>query len=390
MIRDPHALYDQLRREAPVWQVPGQDTFVVSDPALIRAAVGRPVELSSNFVSVVHRGPDGCPVPFGLLPLGDPMHVLATADEPAHARHRKLLQPHLSPAAVAPLEPELARLADGLLDRFAAPGAHDAVAELTDPLPVRTICHVVGLDEATTPDIVRLVAATSAMLDGVADAGAMTAAAHAALELGAFAQEQVDAACADGGSSHAGLLGVLAAAVDAGTLDAGEARDILVQLLSAGTETTAATMATVIRRIADRPDLQEQLRREPEAIAPTIEVALHEDGPFQYHSRWSTTDLVLGGVTIPAGSRVLLQWAAANRPAPDEPAGPTDPAAPHLAFGRGLHFCIGAPLARLEVRVAVEQLLERTRWVELDPDHPPVHRPSAFLRRHDRLPLLVR
>lgn len=388
---DPSALYDQLRRDAPVWQVPGQATFLVADPDLIKEAVARTGELSSNFVSVLHRGADGCPVPFDLLPLGHPMHVLATADPPAHSRHRKLLQPHLSPAAVAAHEPAIAALTDELLDDLLGSDAddrtpRDVVAGLTDPLPVLTICHVTGVPRAEAPEIIRLVSDTGLMLDGVSDAEAMGIGALAAIALGALAERHVHEALA--GDRPAGLLGVLADGVDAGTIERAEARDILVQLLSAGTETTASHLATAIERIADRAELQEELRADPSRIPAALDDALREDGPFQLHYRWSTTDLVLGGVEIPAGSRVQLLWAAANRPAPDATE-PVDPTAPHLAFGRGLHFCIGAPLARLEVRVAVERLLARTAWIELDPDDPPQQRPSTFLRRHARLPIVI-
>ena len=105
-------------------------------------------------------------------------------------------------------------------------------------------------------------------------------------------------------------------------------------------------------------------------------------------------DTSLGDVPIPANSRVLLLWAAADRPPPQDPASPhrdVDGASrgPHFAFGRGLHFCIGAPLARLESRIAIERLLARTTRISLDPDDPPVRRPSILLRRHASLPITV-
>ena len=90
VLADPRPLYGQLRREAPVWRIPGQDTFLVSDPALVREAVGRPDDLSSNLVTLVRHDGQGHLEPYGLLPYGDPMHVLATADPPIHTRHRRL------------------------------------------------------------------------------------------------------------------------------------------------------------------------------------------------------------------------------------------------------------------------------------------------------------
>ena len=112
VVADPRPLYDVLRRRAPVWRLPDQDSYLVSDPALVREAVGRTSEFSSNLVSLLHRGAAGGLVAFPMLPLGDPMHVLATADPPTHTRHRKLLQPHFSASAVARLEPTLRRVVD--------------------------------------------------------------------------------------------------------------------------------------------------------------------------------------------------------------------------------------------------------------------------------------
>src|SRR5215831_19078605 len=112
VVADPRPLYDTLRRRAPVWRLPGQDSYLVADPRLIREVVGRPTEFSSNLVSLLHRDADGRPVAFPMAPFGDPVHVLATADPPVHTRHRKLLQPHLSPAAVARLEPMLRQAVD--------------------------------------------------------------------------------------------------------------------------------------------------------------------------------------------------------------------------------------------------------------------------------------
>ena len=115
VLDDPIELYDRLREDAPVWQIPGQDTFMVSEPKLIRDAVNRPEDFSSNLVSLLHDGGDGCPVALDMAPPGDPIHVLATADPPVHTVHRKLLQQHLSPAAVAASSPSTSWF---IFDRF--------------------------------------------------------------------------------------------------------------------------------------------------------------------------------------------------------------------------------------------------------------------------------
>ena len=389
VVADPRPLYDVLRRDTPVWRLPGQDTYLVADPELIREVVGRPSEFSSNLVSLLYRDDKGCPVAFGLAPFGDPIHVLATADPPIHTRHRKLLQTHLSPAAVAGLEPTVRRIVDDHLDLLLAAGRGDFVAMFSNPVPARVICDVIGLPPEDVPRLIELVADTGALLDGVTDLDGMSRAATAALDLSLYAQEQLEAARQRSAADRSGLLAVLVEAIEAGAVGPDEVRNMLVVLISAGSETTSSLLATAVETLARTPELQAHLRSSRDRIPGAIEDFLRDDGPFQFHYRWTTTDTALGGMHIPARSRVLLLWAAANRPAPDEPiasdvADAATPAA-HLAFGRGLHFCIGAPLARLESRVAIEQLLARTSAILLDPDHPPTQRPSIFIRRHKTL-----
>lgn len=395
VVEDPRAFHDALRAEALVWQVPGQDTFLVSDPALVRAAVNRPDDFSSNLVSLLHDDGSGCPAAFHMAAPGDPVHVLATADPPVHTRHRKLLQAHLSPAAVAAFEPAIGRIVEDQLDVMldAASGPVDAVATFSDPVPARTICEVIGLPDADAARLVALVGDTGALLDGITLHDEMTPAMHAAVELTGYVDEHLGLALAQPTADGRGLLGVFADRIRAGEVTAAEARDMLVVLVSAGSETTASLLATTIATLAGDPSLQRHLREHPDEIPAVLERILRDDGPFQFHYRHVPADTELGGTHIPAGSRVLLMWAAANRPGPGGAARhavePERGPAPHFAFGRGLHFCIGAPLARLEARVAIERLLARTERVELDPDLPVVRRPSIFIRRHAQLPLRV-
>ena len=392
VLADPRPLYDRLRREAPVWGIPGQDSYLVADPALIRDAVARTSEFSSNLVSVLHRGDDGGLVDFGVTPFGDPVNILATADPPVHTRHRRLLQGHLSPASLKAVEPLLARIVDEQLSPMLRAGEGDFVSFVSDPVPGRAICQVIGLPQADAPRLIELVGGIAKMLDGVTDLDGMTQATVSALDLLVYTQGKLDGALHDPGQ-RAGLLAVLADAVGDGTINSDEARDLIVLLINAGTETTSSLISTTIRTLATNADLQDRLRSTPKDIPGAIEQILRDDGPFQFHYRWTTTDATLGGIRIPASSRVLLMWAAANRPTPigttEGSAEPDDRGqAPHFAFGRGLHFCIGAHLARLEGRIAIEHLLARTSTFTLDPSRRPSLRPSIFLRRHDSLPIV--
>ena len=392
VLADPRPLYDALRRRAPVWQLPGQDTYLVSDPTLVRDAVGRPKEFSSNLVSLLHRDAGGGLAPFPMAPLGDPTHVLAVADPPVHTRQRRLLQPHLNAGTIARLEPALRDVVDRQIAPLLDAGGAEVVRDLGDPVAALAICLLLGLAPDEAPRLIPVVAAVDPLLDGVTDLDGMATAMGAAMQLHEFVRTGLDAACACPPHQRTGMLGVIADAIDAEALPAYEALGILVQLFSAGTQTTSSWIANAIETLARRPELQARLRADPAGIPAALDDVLRDDGPFQFHYRWATTDAMLGDVRIPAQSRVLLMWAAANRPAPEAPGGGHDEGragGSHYAFGRGLHFCIGEPLARLEARLVVERLLARTSAVALDPAEPPVRRRSIFLRRHARLPVTL-
>lgn len=387
VLADPRPLYAELRRRAPIWKLAGHDTFLVSDPALIRDAVARVDDFSSNIVSLVHRGGDGRATPFPLLPFGDPNHVLAVADPPEHTRHRKLLQAHLTPAAVADLEPAVRAEAHERIAAMVDAGRGDAVAELADPVPAAMICELLGLPTADVARLVPHVLAVGELLDGLADEAGMGRAAAAAIELGRYATSVLDEQRARPAAERSRVMAAVLDAIDDGSLTVDEAVGMLTQLFTAGTETTQSLTATAIEQLAFDADRQAALRADPTRIPDALEDILRDDGPFQFHYRWAPRDTTLGDTAIPASSRVLLLWSAANQSLGDEP---SPRSGPHFAFGRGIHFCIGAALARLEARAMLEELLAATSSFELDPDRPAARRPSIMLRRHASLPLRLR
>jgi cytochrome P450 len=400
VLDDPRPFYDHLRRVAPVWQIPGQDTFLVSDPALIKEAVGRTDDFSSNIVSLLHDDGNGCPVPYRISNYRDPIHVFSTADPPEHTRHRRLVQPHLSPAAVADLEPEVVRIIDEQLALVLDAGRLDIVAAFSDMVPARTVCVLLGLPDEDSAKVIEFTLGTGALLDGVTTLDGMGAAATSAIELAVHMHQRMDEMLARAPQDRRGMLGVFADQLEAGEVNRDEVSAMLTVFVTAGSETTASLMATCIETLARDRQLQSRLRAEPELIPNAIERILRNSGPFQFHYRYTPADTSIGGVAIPVHSRVLLMWAAANRPASNASNAFDAPEVgevldlearplPHFAFGRGLHFCIGAPVARMETRLALERLLGATAAIELDPQSPPTRRPSIFIRRHATLPVVV-
>ena len=188
------------------------------------------------------------------------------------------------------------------------------------------------------------------------------------------------------------LLGAVARGVDAGVFSDFEANGILHTLLSAGGESTTSLLGNAVRILAEQPDLQQHLRQNPEQIPTFVEEALRLEPPFRYHMRSVPKDTTIGGVDIPAGATVLSALGL-RQPRPRRVRttrrGRSLPAAPrhHVAFGRGIHFCVGAPLARVEARSVLTVLLERTSSITLDPDHAPRWVNSLMVRRHEQLPV---
>ena len=388
VLDDPRAFHETLRREAPVWRIPGQDTYVVSSPTLVREVVRRTDDFSSNLVSIVHDDGSGRPVPFGMAPFRDPINVLSTADPPDHTAHRALLQPALSPAALAALEPRVHAIVEEQFAPLLARRGGDLVADFSDVVPARTICAIIGIPDAEAPRVIDLVAGTGALLDGVTDPDGMVTAMGRAGELYTFVSDRLGRALERVPGERSGLLAVLGEGISNGTFTVNDVHSVLLTLVSAGSDTTASLLATATERLARDQDRQSALRREPARIPDAIDDILRDAGPFQFHYRYVPHDTVLGDVVIPAHSRVMVMWAAANLSESD--ASNTDGRMPpHFAFGRGIHFCIGAPVARLEARIALEHMLSTTSAIRLDPERPPTRRPSIFMRRHRTLDLVI-
>jgi cytochrome P450 len=188
------------------------------------------------------------------------------------------------------------------------------------------------------------------------------------------------------------LLGAVARGVQDETFSDVEAIIILHTLLSAGGESTTSLLGNAVRILAEQQELQQHLREHPEQIPTFVEEALRLEPPFRYHMRSVPNDTTLGGVDMPAGATVLLLWGAANRDdtefeRPDEVDLQRPTPRHHVAFGRGIHHCVGAPLARIEARNVLTVLLARTTSITLDPEQAPQWVDSLMVRRHEQLPV---
>jgi len=215
------------------------------------------------------------------------------------------------------------------------------------------------------------------------------------LKMGEDLGEHLDEALADTRTgADAPLLHALAGGVQSRTIGRDEAVAIAAVMFGAGGESTAALIGSAVRRLAEDADAARQLRDAPELVPRFVEEVARLEPPFKFHYRSVRRECELGGAELGPGDRLMLLWASANRDPSYFEAPETlrlDRRHPkhHLSFGRGAHFCIGAPLARLEARVVCEELLARTTQLSLCPGDAPAYARSIFVRRLERLPIAL-
>ncbi|MGO9059207.1 MAG: cytochrome P450 [Candidatus Binataceae bacterium] len=385
VIADPYPFYRQLHSHAPVWQVPGTEVFIVSSYSLLVEAASRVEDFSSNMPSLLYRDENGLPV---RLSFGDAgLQALATADPPLHTLHRSTVFPNFVAKRMTLLEPEVVEIATDCVERALDKGNVDFMTEIGNIVPITIISRLIGFRNSDLDRLLRSAFDSTEMVGAALSRERLIELITRSNELGAWIGDQLELAAKEPGED---ILTSIGNGIENGVFSVGVGIVILQTLLAAGGESTTSLLGSAVRLLADHQDLQQRLRQQPELIPNFVEEALRMESPFRHHMRWVPRDTRLGDVDIPAGASLLLMWGAANRDStvfenPDEIV--LGRPRRHVAFGRDIHFCIGAPLARLEARVVLGVLLAHTSSVTLDPDQPPRWVYSLMVRRYERLPV---
>jgi cytochrome P450 family 144 len=392
VIADPQAFWDRLRHEGPVHELPGLGIVVVTRHEDVRQVARRPDLFSSKLVAVLMASQSEVPQVLDVRAEGPAQaDALAIADPPEHTRHRQLLNPPFNVRRIAALEPAIRALATGLADGFAPDGAVEWMEGFAVPLPITIIGDLLALPRDRLADVRRWSDASVRLLSGTNTPADLLACHGSIMEFQTFLAAHLDSHRAAPGDD---VMGDLARAVDADPpiLSTAEALNILITLVTAGNESTTSGIGSAARLLLAHPEIQMHLSRERAAIPAFVDEVLRLESPFHGHFRVALADTEIGGVAIAAGTRLMLLWGSANRDAGVFSCpGDLDLSRPnvkeHIAFGHGIHFCLGAPLARLEMRIAMETLLDRLPGARLSPTNTYRYTPSLLVRRLEALDL---
>lgn len=379
--QNPYPTYARLRDAAPVQRLPtgpdGRYSYLVTGYAEARAAFADP-RLSKDTA----RFFAGRPSRRHLHPAVS--QTMLASDPPRHTRLRRLVTKVFTTGSVERLRPYIQGVTDELLDGWTPGGETDLVADLAAPLPVTVICQLLGVPEADRP----AVRGWSDDLFAAGEPDRVDTASHA------LADYLAGLVAAKRRVPDGSLLHDLVRARDGeDRLGEDELLSLAVLLLVAGHETTTNFIGNAALALLQDPGSLARLLDEPEAFGGALDELLRFDSPVGIATfRYSTEALTLGGTAIPAGVPVLIAPGAANR----DPARFTEPdgldlgrdAGAHLAFGHGIHRCLGAPLARAEAEIALRTLFARfPRLRPALPDEEPARRRTRLMRGLQSLPV---
>ncbi|WP_329245588.1 cytochrome P450 [Actinoallomurus sp. NBC_01490] len=382
-VADPYPAYEVLRRERPVFFDEPTGQWVVSRHADVNALL-RDRRLGRSYLHVAtHEEFGRPPEPEFLAPFWNLIRAgMLDVEPPDHTRLRRLVSKAFTPRMVEGLRPRVRELAAGLVGGLVERGGGDLLAEVAEPLPVTVIAELLGIPEGDRHLLRPWSADICGMYELNPPAEVQHTAVRAAVEFSDYLRGLARRPRGDD------LIGALAA-VDGLTED--ELVGTCVLLLNAGHEATVNATGNAWWALFRNPGELARLRADPGLIPTAVEELLRYDTPAPMFERWVLEDVEVAGVRVPRGAEVALQFASANRD-PEVFANPdtldlSRTPNPHIGFGAGIHFCLGAPLARIELAESMAALLRAAP--NLRPVAEPTWKPGFILRGLESLPVVV-
>jgi cytochrome P450 len=390
--QDPFPYYDAMRETSPAWHLPGTDLHFVTRFDVASAVLRDTQTFSSAYGATANEPPKPHLAEQLEAIRQQGWHrppTMLTVDPPDHTRYRNTVSKAFNARAIAALRPAIEVIVEEEIARFIDSGVVNFRTVFANPVPVKVIVAALNLPAGCEPDIKRWSDDTTASIGARLPDERLIEAQRGILELQRFmfAELEERQRCPRDDVPSALVAAELPLPDGEGSrkLTIEELMGIFQQLIGAGNETTTKLFSQMLRMLAQQHDEWWRLKADPGRAAKVVEEALRLASPTQGLYRKVTRDVEIEGVRVPAGDRVLVMFAAANRD-PGEFPDPTrfDPDRPnvrnHLAFGAGVHFCIGAPLARLESVVALEKLVRYWDDFRLADSNTFEYEPSFLLR----------
>lgn len=382
-LADPYPFYARARDEAPVFYNPTTDLWMVSRYDDIWAVLRDPARFSAANATapVVAFTPEAQQI---LLDGGyTPKRALTNNDPPGHTRVRGHINRAFSARRIAQLEPRIREYTDGLIDAFVAAGRADLIKQFAYPLPIQVVFRLIGIPEGDMDQIKDWCGNRALFLFGYVSPEEQVACARNLVEFWQYIKDFCELRRREPQDDLTSELAAIADR-DASLLDMDEVASVVMGLGFAGHETTTNMIGSSVLHLLISGQWA-RLAADPALVENAVEELLRYDGSVPVWRRVAQEAVALGGVTIPAGGKIGLLLGSANRDAthfahPDRFDIEREDARDHLAFGKGIHFCIGAALARLEIKIALERLAQRLPGLRLVPDQRLEYIPTLAFR----------
>lgn len=369
-LQDPYPFFERLRKEAPVTFSPMLGGWLISRYSDINEVLRHPDSYSS--MGIVATTSDLSPEAQEILGPGpiisdSPLNT----DPPAHTRLRRLLQPAFLPARIARQEPLIRQIANELIDAFIPEGKADLVQRFTYIFPMQVILAILGVPKEDTPQVKVWCTHLFGLLFGRVPPEVQPAMARGVVEYRRYCQALIEDRKRQPREDLTSYLVHAEPQGDALTME--ELVSLVAgSLIAAAHETTTAQLGISLKLLLEEPERWRKLREDPSLIPKAVEECSRLESVSHYMVRTALEDVQVGDVLLPKGSRLILLYSSANHDETQvshpERFELNRENAPNFTWGRGLHFCIGAQLARLELRVALEQLISRLPDMHLVPN----------------------